>query len=75
MIISEVRNELENHIAPFWAGLKDDENGGFYGFAGIRSLCTLMRDAYRNPKDRKTVLRLKGLGCASCLPAVPSSIT
>ena len=32
MIISEVRNELENHIAPFWAGLRDDENGGFYGY-------------------------------------------
>ena len=32
MIISEVKNELENHIAPFWAGLKDEENGGFYGF-------------------------------------------
>ena len=42
-------------------------NGGFYGFAGIRSLCMLMRDAYRNPKDRKAVLRLKGLGCSSCL--------
>lgn len=32
MIISEVRNELENHIAPFWAALRDDENGGFYGY-------------------------------------------
>ncbi|SDB20710.1 mannobiose 2-epimerase [Ruminococcaceae bacterium FB2012] len=32
MIISEVRSELENHIVPFWAGLKDEENGGFYGF-------------------------------------------
>ena len=32
MIISEVRNELENHIAPFWAGLKDEEYGGFYGY-------------------------------------------
>lgn len=32
MIISEVRNELENHIVPFWAALRDDENGGFYGY-------------------------------------------
>lgn len=32
MIINEVRDELENHIVPFWTGLKDDENGGFYGF-------------------------------------------
>ncbi len=32
MIIEEVKNELENHIVPFWAGMKDEENGGFYGF-------------------------------------------
>lgn len=32
MIISEVKNELENHIIPFWKSLKDEENGGFYGF-------------------------------------------
>lgn len=32
MIISEVKNELTNHIIPFWAALKDEENGGFYGF-------------------------------------------
>lgn len=32
MIINEVKKELTEHIIPFWAGLKDEENGGFYGF-------------------------------------------
>ncbi len=42
-------------------------NGGYYGFAGIAKLAALMTDAFRIPKDRKTVLRHKGIGCASCL--------
>ena len=32
MLISEVKKELCEHIIPFWNGLKDEENGGFYGF-------------------------------------------
>lgn len=31
-LVSEVKNELENHIIPFWNSLRDDEKGGFYGF-------------------------------------------
>lgn len=31
-MIEEVRKELEEHIVPFWAALRDDENGGFYGY-------------------------------------------
>lgn len=31
-MIKEVRKELEEHIVPFWAALKDEENGGFYGY-------------------------------------------
>ncbi|MBR0099278.1 MAG: N-acylglucosamine 2-epimerase, partial [Treponema sp.] len=27
----ETRSELENHIIPFWKGMKDEERGGFYG--------------------------------------------
>ena len=27
----ETRSELENHIIPFWEGMKDEERGGFYG--------------------------------------------
>ncbi len=32
MMTDEVRKELEGHIVPFWAGMKDEENGGFYGY-------------------------------------------
>ncbi|MBR6106829.1 MAG: hypothetical protein IKQ39_02365 [Oscillospiraceae bacterium] len=42
-------------------------NGGYYGFAGIQALAKLMTEAFREPKDSRTVLRHKGLGCASCL--------
>ncbi len=42
-------------------------NGGYYGFSGIAKIAELMIDAYNTPKDRREVLRLKGLGCASCL--------
>lgn len=30
--INEIKMELTGHIIPFWSALKDDENGGFYGF-------------------------------------------
>lgn len=32
MLAREVKNELTNHIIPFWNSLKDEERGGFYGF-------------------------------------------
>lgn len=32
MMTDEVRKELEEHIIPFWESLKDEENGGFYGY-------------------------------------------
>jgi hypothetical protein len=41
--------------------------GGYYGYAGLAALAALMTDAYRTPKDRREVVRHKGLGCASCL--------
>ena len=34
MIIEEVKKELTGHIIPFWNNLRDDENGGFYGYVG-----------------------------------------
>ncbi|MBQ7070103.1 MAG: hypothetical protein IJM87_02315 [Ruminococcus sp.] len=42
-------------------------NGGYYGFSGIAKIADLMIDAYNTPKERREVLRLKGMGCASCL--------
>ena len=32
MLAREAKNELTNHIIPFWNSLKDEEKGGFYGF-------------------------------------------
>lgn len=34
MYKNEIKNELLNHIIPFWNNLKDEENGGFYGYVG-----------------------------------------
>lgn len=31
-MLNEIKNELINHIIPFWDSLEDKENGGFYGF-------------------------------------------
>lgn len=31
---SEIREHLEKGIIPFWKGLRDDENGGYYGYLG-----------------------------------------
>jgi mannobiose 2-epimerase len=31
-IVSETRKELTEHIIPFWNRLRDNENGGFYGY-------------------------------------------
>ena len=28
----QIKKELTDHIIPFWSALKDEENGGFYGF-------------------------------------------
>lgn len=32
MFTEEIKNELVNHIIPFWNSLEDKGNGGFYGF-------------------------------------------
>lgn len=43
MLSREVKNELENHIIPFWNKLQDNENGGFYGY--VSSELELDKDA------------------------------
>lgn len=35
MFLDEIKNELENHIVPYWEDLKDDEYGGFCGYKGF----------------------------------------
>lgn len=37
-MISEVKEHLEKCIIPFWKGLRDDENGGYYGYMDFDSL-------------------------------------
>lgn len=32
MFVEEIRKDLVEDIIPFWEGLKDEENGGFYGY-------------------------------------------
>ena len=32
MMVEEVKNHLINTIIPFWKNLRDDENGGYYGW-------------------------------------------
>lgn len=43
------------------------ESGGLYGYDGIIRIAELMRDAWENPKDRKTIIQRKGYGCESCI--------
>ncbi len=31
-IVHEMNKELKDRIFPFWSKLKDEENGGFYGY-------------------------------------------
>ena len=37
-MINEVKAHLEQHIIPFWKGLRDDEFGGYYGFMDYDTL-------------------------------------
>ena len=30
--VNEIKNELVNHMIPFWNSMRDDECGGYYGF-------------------------------------------
>lgn len=32
MMVEEIRNHLTDYIIPFWKKLRDDENGGYYGY-------------------------------------------
>ena len=42
-------------------------SGGLRDYKGIISLMDMIEEAYKTPKDRKRILRHKGLGCSSCL--------
>ena len=39
------------------------ENSGLYGWYGIRRLCFLMEEAYREPSDVRNIIQVKAWGC------------
>ena len=41
------------------------EGGGLYGFDGICKISEMIRDAYLNEKDTKSIIQVKGWGCCS----------
>ena len=41
--------------------------GGAHGFEGIIRMSEWMIDAFRNEKNTPEIIKLKGLGCESCL--------
>ncbi len=43
------------------------EGGGFWGYESIIHLANLMCDAYTYPKDRKSLIQIKGMGCGNCV--------
>lgn len=43
------------------------QGGGLFGFAGIRETMELLMDAYKEPKDTRTLIIRKGWGCESCI--------
>lgn len=43
------------------------EGGGLYGFSGICRLAEMMSEAFREPKNARHLIQIKGLGCGCCL--------
>ena len=43
------------------------QGGGLFGYAGIRRTMRLIEEAYREPKDTKSLIIRKGWGCTSCI--------
>ena len=41
--------------------------GGLWGFAGVRTMARLMREAWETEKDTRDLVPRKGLGCVSCI--------
>lgn len=43
------------------------QGGGLFGYAGIRRTMRLIEEAYKEPKDTKSLIIRKGWGCTSCI--------
>lgn len=50
---------------PYFVNIAD--GGGMYGLDGIKRIAEELVLAFNTPKDTKTVISHKGIGCASCL--------
>ena len=42
------------------------QGGGLYGFDGVGKLAALLREAYRTPKDTRSIIQIKGWSCGGC---------
>lgn len=42
------------------------EGGGMYGFEGIIRMAELMSEAFLQPKDTRSLIQIKGMGCSCC---------
>ena len=40
---------------------------GFYGFTGLKKIAGLLAEAFRTPREVRSVIQHKGWGCESCL--------
>ena len=43
------------------------EGGGMLGYQAILKTLTLMQDAYREEKDMRALIQIKGMGCGGCV--------
>ncbi len=67
---SEVKTVAIGQKAAFFSGtdyfVNIVENGGYYGFEAIIKLCKDLKEAYLSPKDAKSLIQIKGMGCCGC---------
>ena len=42
------------------------EGGGYWGYESIIKMTELLKDAYLNEKDTKSLIQIKGMGCGCC---------
>jgi len=43
------------------------ENGGYTGFDAVSGIASLMEEAWREEKDTRSLIGIKGMGCGACL--------
>ena len=43
------------------------QGGGLWGYAGIRTMARMMREAWEQEQDTRDLIPRKGLGCESCI--------